>query len=134
MPTTVPLPSATTPRAAVIVPLTSPVRTRRLDTRRLDAVLLGGLAGVFLVNALVAVLQPEDFTNLVGHSVMGRMFPVMTGTWMAALIGVNDLLLGLCLGLAVRVHTIRAVALAWAGSWLLAVTVIKVTSLHVVGG
>ena len=134
MTTTMPLPSATTPRTTTVVPLTSPVRTRRLDTRWLDAVLLGGLAGVFLVNALVAVLQPEDFTNLVERSAMGRMFPVMSGTWMAALIGLNDLLLGLGLGLAVRISRIRAAVLAWAGAWLLAVTVIKVTSLHVLGG
>lgn len=137
MTTTMPLPPDTTTvriTGAPVAPLTLPTRTRRLDARVLDAVLLGGLAGVFLVNALVAVLQPGDFTHLVERSAMGRMFPVMAGGWMAALIGVNDLLLGLCLGVAVRVTRVRAVVLAWAGVWLLAVTVIKVTSLHVFGG
>ena len=55
------------PRATRRRPHRHPLARRRL---------LGGLAGVFLVNALVAVLQPGDFTHLVGRSAMGRMFPV----------------------------------------------------------
>ena len=142
MTTTMPPRSTTTlhaPLPTSIGPATPALRARRLDagrldTRWLDAVLLGGLAGVFLVNALVAVLQPEDFTHLVARSAFGRTFPALTGGWMAALIGINDLLLGLSLGVAVRATRVRALVLAWAGVWLLAVTVIKVTSLHAFGG
>ena len=36
--------------------------------RALDTALIAGLAGVFLVNALIAVVQPSDFTRLVEHS------------------------------------------------------------------
>ena len=132
MTTTMPPRSTTTLHAPL--PTSIGPATPALRARRLDAVLLGGLAGVFLVNALVAVLQPEDFTHLVARSAFGRTFPALAGGWMAALIGINDLLLGLSLGVAVRATRVRALVLAWAGVWLLAVTVIKVTSLHAFGG
>ena len=106
----------------------------RIDARWLDAALLGGMAGVFLVNALVALLQPGDFTGLVARSAMGRAVPAMSGTWMAVTIGLNDLLLGLALGISIRLIRLRAYVLAWAGVWLLAVTVIKLSSLHAFGG
>jgi hypothetical protein len=106
----------------------------RLDARWLDAMLLGGLAGVFLVNALVAVLQPADFTGLVERSLLGRQFPMVTGHWLASAIGINDCLLGLCLVGVIWSRPARPLVLAWAGAWLLAVTVIKVTSLHAFGG
>ena len=54
----------------------------RVDGRWLEWALLGGLAGVFLVNALVAVLQPTDFTGLVGRSLLGRWFPALAGDWL----------------------------------------------------
>jgi hypothetical protein len=104
------------------------------DGRTLECALLAGLAGVFLVNALVAVLQPSDFTGLVDRSLLGRWFPAVTGDWMAWLIGINDLLLGLCLVATTWVRRLRPPVLAWAGMWLLVVTVIKVTSLHALGG
>ena len=106
----------------------------RIDARWLDAALLGGMAGVFLVNALVALLQPEDFTGLVARSAMGRAVPAMSGTWMAVAIGINDLLLGLALGTSIWFTRLRTHVLAWAGIWLLAVTVIKLSSLHAFGG
>jgi hypothetical protein len=92
------------------------------------------LAGVFLVNALVAVLQPSDFTELVDRSLLGRWFPAVTGSWIAWAIGVNDLLLGLCLVTAIWSRRIRPLVLVWAAAWLLAVTVVKVTSLRAFGG
>ena len=121
--------SATYQRAA------RPIRLLAAYERWFDVVLLGGLAGVFLVNALVAVLQPSDFTGLVERSLLGRWFPVATGDWMAWAIGINDGLLGLCLVAAIwSSPRVRLQVLAWAGVWLLAVTVIKVTSLQAFGG
>ena len=107
---------------------------RRLSRRSLDWALLAGLAGVFLVNSLVAVLQPADFTGLVERSLLGRWFPVMGGDWMAWVIGLNDLVLGVGLAVATKSHRARPPVLAWASAWLLAVTVIKVTSLQAFGG
>ena len=109
-------------------------RRPRIDGRTLECALLAGLAGVFLVNAMVAALQPADFTDLVERSLLGRWFPAVTGDWMAWLIGINDLFLGLCLVAATWIRRLRASVLAWAGVWLLVVTVIKVTSLHALGG
>jgi len=106
----------------------------RMAVRWLDTALLGGMAGVFLVNALVAVLQPSDFTGLVARSALGRTVPAMAGDWMAVAIGLNDLLLGLALVLALWLTRLRTYVLAWAGVWLLAVTVIKLSSLHALGG
>ena len=96
--------------------------------------LLAGLAGVFLVNAIVAALQPSDFTGLVERSLLGRLLPVFTGDWMAWAIGINDCALGLGLVAAMWSRRPRPVILAWAGVWLLAVTIIKMTSLHTLGG
>jgi hypothetical protein len=113
--------------------LDSAVQYPTID-RWLERMLLGGLAGVFLVNALVALLQPSDFTGLVHRSLFGRLIPAMSGDWTAWAIGVNDALLGLFLVAAVWSRRLRGYVLAWAGVWLLVVTVIKVTSLHALGG
>ena len=113
---------------------TGPVGRFGIDGHRFDRALLGGLAGVFLVNALAAMLQPSDFAGLVERSVLGRWLPAMTGDWMTWAIGINDTLLGLCLVAAIWSRRVRSVVLAWAGVWLLAVTVVKVTSLHAFGG
>ena len=102
--------------------------------RFLEGALLAGMAGVFLVNALVAALQPSDFTGLVGRSLFGRWFPAVAGDWTAWAIGINDAMVGACLVAAIWFRRRRALVLAWAGVWLLAVTLIKVTSLKVLGG
>jgi hypothetical protein len=119
---------------SMITEVAQPVRRPRLHAPTLEGILLAGLAGVFLVNAVVAVLQPADFTGLVERSLLGRWFPVMAGRWMAWAIGLNDLLLGLSLVAATWARRGRPAVLAWAGVWLLAVTLIKVTSLHAFGG
>ena len=90
-----------------------------------------GLAGVFIVNALAAWLQPDDFVNLVQHSTLFRLCPVQPGRWVAWAICVNDAVLGILLILTMRSGRTRALVLAWSGVWLFAVTVIKVTSLDV---
>lgn len=106
----------------------------RPGRRLLDAALLAGLAGVFLVNALVAFLQPSDFIGIVERSLLGRTVPALTGDWMAWVIGVNDGAIGVCLVAAIWARRARSVVLAWAGLWLLAVTVVKMTSMHAFGG
>ncbi|HEY3484266.1 MAG TPA: hypothetical protein VGK49_02730, partial [Ilumatobacteraceae bacterium] len=54
----------------------------------LEFFLVVGLAGVFLVNALVAVFEPSDFTGLVGRSLVGRTVPSMGDRWVAWVIAV----------------------------------------------
>jgi hypothetical protein len=100
------------------------VRRFHVDGRALDGALL----------ALVAVLQPSDFTGLVERSLLGRLFPPVSGRWMAWAIAINDLSLGLCLVAATWSRHVRPLVLAWAGTWLFAVNVIKMTSLHAFGG
>jgi hypothetical protein len=112
----------------------TPIARLQVDRRLFDAALLAGLAGVFLVNAIVAALQPSDFTGLVERSLLGRVLPVFAGDWMVWAIGINDGALALGLVTAMRSHRARPVVLAWAGVWLLAVTIIKMTSLDAFGG
>lgn len=101
------------------------------DLRNFELALLAGLAGVFIVNALVAYLQPDDFVDLVRASALSGHFPVSPGRWLAWAIGVNDLALGLLLVASIRFRRWKSAMLAWSGVWLLAVTVVKLTSLDV---
>jgi hypothetical protein len=96
-----------------------------------NVLLCGGLAGVFIVNALIAWLQPGDFVDLVRRSALSWASPVRPGRWVAWAICFNDLVLGILLVVTIRSRRTRAVVLAWSGVWLLCVTVIKVTSLDV---
>jgi hypothetical protein len=105
---------------------------RRRPEAWFDVALHGGLAGVFIVNALIAWLQPGDFVDLVEHSILARWFPVEPGRWVAWAICVNDLVLGILALVTIRHRQPRAAVLAWSGVWLLAVTVIKVSALDVV--
>ena len=99
--------------------------------RLLEVLFLAGLAGVFLVNAVVAVAQPSDFTSLVAKSAIAQWLGIRPGGWLAPLIFVNDLLLGVGLVGAIWArHTVRTIILAWAGVWFFAVTVIKLTALN----
>jgi hypothetical protein len=104
------------------------------DARTFELALLAGLAGVFIVNALVAYLQPNDFVDLVRSSVLADRMPVQPGRWLAWAICINDLALGLLLVASIRIRRWKSAMLAWSGLWLLAVTVIKVTSLDAVAG
>jgi hypothetical protein len=99
--------------------------------RRLEILFLAGLAGVFLVNAVVAAVQPSDFTSLVGKSTVAQWLHISPGGWLAPLIFVNDLLVGFGLvgGIWAR-PAVRTVILAWAGVWFFAVTVVKLTALE----
>ena len=111
--------------------LVAATTTTRRNERWFEVALLGGLAGVFIVNALVAWLQPSDFVDLVKRSTLSDLAPFDTGRWLAWVIGLNDLVLGVLLVRAIRHRSIRPHVLAWSGVWLLAVTVVKVTSLDV---
>jgi hypothetical protein len=102
---------------------------RRRQARLLEVTFQAGLAGVFIANALVALLQPTEFTQLVDKSAPARMLSVETGTWLGPVICVNDLLLGVALLAGIWTRRGRLVVLAWAGAWLFAVAAIKLTSL-----
>ena len=117
-------------------PLTAtPIARPEADRRLYDATLLAGLAGVFLVGAdRRRAPDVGDFPGLVGRSLLGRVLPALGGNWMAWVIGINDGALGLFLMAAIWSRRARPLALAWAGGWLLAVTIIKMTSLHTFGG
>jgi hypothetical protein len=97
--------------------------------RWLDTVFLVGLAGVFFVNAVVAVVHPADFTGLVTRSTVGSWLHLEHARWLAPSIALNDLLLGVAVLGAARLPRWRPIVLAWTGAWLLAVTVVKVTAL-----
>ena len=111
--------------------LVAATTTTHRNERWFEVALLGGLAGVFIVNALVAWLQPSDFVDLVERSMLSDLAPFDIGRWLAWAIGLNDLVLGVLLVRAIRHRSIRPLVLAWSGVWLLAVTVVKVTSLDV---
>jgi hypothetical protein len=117
------------PAALAVLEESAPPLPARL--RRLEVLFLAGLAGVFLVNAVVAAIQPSDFTSLVGKSKVADWLGVSPGGWLAPTIFVNDLLLGLGLLAAIRArHAVRAVILAWAGVWFFLVTLVKLTALN----
>ena len=86
-----------------------------VDTRTFELALLAGLAGVFIVNALVAYLQPNDFVDLVRSSVLADRMPVQPGRWLAWAICVNDLALGLLLVASIRIRRWKSAMLAWSG-------------------
>ena len=108
-----------------------PAPTPPARVRVLEVLFLTGLAGVFLVNAVVAAVQPSDFTSLVGKSAVADWLGISPGGWLAPTIFVNDLVLGLGLVGAIWArHAVRAVILAWAGVWFFVVTLVKLTALE----
>lgn len=82
-----------------------------------------GFAGVFLVNSIVAVVDPHSFVKLMASSFMKHFIhdfhPFIT------LIAVNDA----AIGLLILSGRWQNYVLAWSGLWLLAVTIIKATAL-----
>ncbi len=100
---------------------------RGLRAALLELVFLIGLGGVFLVNSMVAVVEPAGFVELVAASPMGVI--VGEGAWIAPVIAVNDFLIGTAVIATYRLRALRAPVLAWAGMWLLLVTVLKLTTL-----
>jgi hypothetical protein len=86
-----------------------------------------GFAGVFLINALVAWLQPQDFLGLMQKSLavnwLGNLDPLIP------VIALNDLALGIIILAAPK--RFRPYVYAWTGLWFLAITVVKLTALNV---
>ena len=106
----------------------------RLQLQPLELLLIAGLAGVFMVNAIVALFEPSDFTGLIERSAIGRVIPTMSGRWVAWVIAVHDLAIGVSLLATMRMPRARRFVLAWAGAWLLAVALVKLTALEPFGG
>jgi hypothetical protein len=96
-------------------------------TALLQLVFLLGLGGVFLANAAVAVFEPAAFMQLVADCPIGGLMG--DGTWLGPVIAANDLLVGTAVIAAHRVQRLRAPVLAWAGAWLLIVTLMKLTTI-----
>ena len=93
----------------------------------LELVFLLGLGSVFLANAAVAMVEPASFQELVAASPIGGL--IGGAAWIAPLIAVNDLLIGAAVIASYRIQALRAPVLAWAGLWLLMVTVMKATTM-----
>jgi len=91
-----------------------------------ESVFVLGLAAVFLANAAVAVVDPTAFTELVSASPIGH---IVSGGWVAPAIALNDLCIGVALLTVHRLRWLRPPVLAWAGLWLMLVTLIKLTTL-----
>jgi hypothetical protein len=100
---------------------------RRIDGKLLDLVFLLGLGGVFLANATIAVIEPRQFTMLVADSALGTL--IGDATWIAPIITVNDVIIGLAVIAAHRFQRLRLPVLAWAGVWLMIVTLVKATTI-----
>ena len=111
-----------------------PARPLAPQLQPLELLLIAGLAGVFIVNALVALLEPSDFTGLLERSLVGRVVPTMSGRWIAWVIAIHDLTVGVSLLATLWLPRARPFVLAWAGAWLLAVTLVKLTALNALGG
>jgi DNA-binding transcriptional MerR regulator len=86
-----------------------------------------GFAGVFLINALVAWLQPQDFLGLMQKSLAINWLGSLE--WLIPVIALNDLAIGIVILAAPKRY--RPYVYAWTGLWFLAITVIKLTALNV---
>jgi hypothetical protein len=86
-----------------------------------------GFAGVFLINAVIAWLQPEDFLKLMQKSLATNWLGNLE--WLLPVIALNDLALAIVILAAPKRY--RPYVYAWTGLWFLAITVIKLTALNV---
>lgn len=84
-----------------------------------------GVASIFLVNAAVAFVNPDDFGDVLRANALGQHLSDDLIRWSVVLAGVNDLLLGLAL-LIVRN---RYLLIGWMAAWLLVVAVTKAMNL-----
>ena len=110
-----------------------PVRRLALQLQPIELMLIAGLAGLFVVNAIVAIVEPTDVT-------VGRAEPRRTSD------PGDERSVGRMGRRRQRLDNRRGAAggdvdprarpfvLAWAGAWLFAVALIKLTSLKALGG
>ena len=84
-----------------------------------------GFASIFLVNAIVAVVTPGDFTKLITGNIIGQYFPEVVISPMGWFIAFNDLILGIL----ILLNKWKVFVYGWAGIWLLVIAGIKVTNL-----
>lgn len=82
-----------------------------------------GFASVFLINSIIALLDPSGFIKLMQSSLMGQFIHDFT-PWVR-LIVLNDAVLGVLI-LSGRYSQY---VLAWSGLWFLAITVLKLSDL-----
>lgn len=94
-----------------------------VQTKALSWLFRIGFGGVFLVNAIIALLDPNSFVDLMRSSFL-RGF-VNDFTPLVWLIAANDLMLGVLLVWNRWKYYVHA----WAGAWLFAVTLVKVSEL-----
>ncbi len=116
-----------TDRKLGILPVVGARLGRRIDAAMLQLVFLLGFGGLFLANAAVAVVEPAGFKELVAGSPIGGL--VGDGAWIAPVIAVNDFFIGAAVIAAHRIQRLRAPVLAWAGVWLMLVTLMKLTTM-----
>lgn len=86
-----------------------------------------GFAGVFLTNALIAYVQPEDFLKLMEKSLATNWFS--RPDLLIPMITLNDFAIAVVILAAPRRY--RPYVYAWTGLWFLAITVIKLLALNV---
>lgn len=99
----------------------------KINAAILEFVFLLGLGGVFLANAAVAVVEPAGFRELVAACPIGGL--IGNGGWVAPVVAINDSLIGAAVIAAHRFQGLRAPVLAWAGVWLLIITLMKLTTM-----
>jgi hypothetical protein len=94
-----------------------------LEPETLDRFFRFGFASVFLINSLIALIEPAGFIKLMQGSVLGQLIHNFTPfVWIIAL---NDALIAAL----ILWGRWRAWILAWSGLWLLIVTLIKLSDL-----
>ena len=83
--------------------------------------LIAGLACLFVVNAIVVIVEPTDVTGFVEQSLVGRVIPAMNGLCVVCVVAVNDLTIGAALLAAMWIPRALPFVLACARAWLFAV-------------
>lgn len=76
-----------------------------------------GLGVIFIANALTAIFAPNEFIELIKNSFVSTLLPMRPEIFVWAVIGLNDLIVGLLL---ISGFATRRVAL-WAIVWLIGV-------------
>lgn len=110
--------------------LMSPGLYQRITNNRvMEVAFLLGISGVFLVNAAVAVVEPAGFVELVAHSPAAALLQTPAGPMIPAAIALNDFLIGAAVLAVLKLRALRGPVLAWAGAWLMLVTLLKIFAL-----